>query len=138
MRGIPTLAGMLPCLAVRSAAVLAAAMLAGCAAEAPLTAGPETSASLVAASVDPAEAAENAELAATATEVPVVAAGPRLDCRREIPIGSRIGHTVCTMVGGPPTAADELQRIHTDYELEENRLYELINLGIEDDEQTAQ
>lgn len=118
-----------------SLAVLSGAVLTGCAGNARLTAGPGTAALAAAsttefaASEENGESAENAELAAAATEVPVIANAPRLVCRREIPLGSRIGQEVCRMEGGPRTAADELQRIHTEYELEENRLDELLNMG---------
>jgi hypothetical protein len=76
--------------------------------------------------------AENAELVASAAEV-VVTHAPREVCRREMPTGSRIGHIRCTIEGGPRTAADELQAIQTDFELETNRLDQLIEMGIDPD-----
>lgn len=133
MREIPTAAR--PRAGFTALFGVAAAMLAGCASDAQLARGNETASfapTSTAVERSAAELAENAELVASAAEVPVIPRGPRLVCRREIPIGSRIGHEVCTMEGGPDTAADELERIHTQYELEANRLDQLINLGGDD------
>lgn len=131
MREISATAWISTRFAAYLAAAVAVAMLAGCAGEAPLATGAEAAASAPPPSA--AESAENAALVANAAEVPVIAGGPRLVCRREIPIGSRIGQTVCSMEGGPRTAADELQDIQTDFELEQNRLDQLINMGLDDD-----